>query len=61
MVYGEEYNKTVDEICKMGFSKSDVQEAMKAAYNNPDRAIDYLLNGIPKQTQPQPQQGQGLG
>lgn len=41
---GEEYNKTVDEIVKMGFAKDDVIKALNAAYNNPDRAIDYLIN-----------------
>lgn len=47
LVMGEEYNKTVDEIVKMGFIKEDVMKALNAAYNNPDRAIDYLINGIP--------------
>jgi hypothetical protein len=38
--------KTVDEICNMGFEKAQVLKAMKAAFNNPDRAIDYLFNVI---------------
>jgi len=39
--------KTIDEICAMGFEKDKVKEALKAAFNNPERAIEYLFNGIP--------------
>lgn len=28
----------------MGFPKEDVVKALRAAYNNADRAIDYLIN-----------------
>jgi UV excision repair protein RAD23 len=41
---GEEYNKVVEEICKMGFTTDDVKKALGAAFNNPDRAIEYLIN-----------------
>jgi len=40
-------SKTIDDICGMGFEKPKVIEALKAAFNNPDRAIEYLFNGIP--------------
>jgi len=33
----------------MGFEKAKVQDALKAAFNNPERAIEYLFNGIPTQ------------
>ena len=32
----------------MGFNREDAVKAMKAAYNNPDRAIDYLINVLNK-------------
>lgn len=37
----------LNSIMAMGFSREDCIAALKAAFNNPDRAIDYLLNGIP--------------
>lgn len=44
VVMGDKFNQTVEEICKMGFPKEDTVRALKAAFNNPDRAIDYLIN-----------------
>lgn len=45
----------IKEIETMGFGREQALKALKAAFFNPERAIEYLLTGIPENPEPQPQ------
>ncbi|CAK4679587.1 unnamed protein product [Aphanomyces euteiches] len=49
LVVGEALNDTIRQLCDMGFPEEQVRVALQAAFNNPDRAVEYLMNGIPEQ------------
>lgn len=51
---GTELETAVNSIMEMGFAKNDVQRAMRMSFNNPDRAVEYLMNGLPEETAPAP-------
>ncbi|KAG6783243.1 hypothetical protein POTOM_012688 [Populus tomentosa] len=51
LVAGSNLEQTVQQIMDMGggtWDKETVTRALRAAYNNPERAVDYLYSGIPE-------------
>lgn len=42
-------NPHVANLMAMGFPESQVKQALSAAFNNPERAVEYLMNGIPEE------------
>jgi len=43
-----EYSQTEENIQAMGYPKEEVVRALKAAFFNADRAVEYLCTGIPE-------------
>lgn len=50
LAMGEQRTEAIANMEAMGFERSQIDAAMRAAFYNPDRAVEYLLNvsGRPK-------------
>ncbi|KAM7265433.1 hypothetical protein ACFE04_003116 [Oxalis oulophora] len=54
LVAGSNLDSTIQEILDMGggtWDRDTVVRALRATFNNPERAVDYLYSGIPEQAE----------
>ncbi|KAL4909480.1 hypothetical protein BDW74DRAFT_82195 [Aspergillus multicolor] len=56
LLSGSQSEEVINQMMSMGFERDQINRAMRAAFFNPDRAIEYLLNGIPENIQQEQQQ-----
>ncbi|KAL8942701.1 MAG: hypothetical protein Q9216_001505 [Gyalolechia sp. 2 TL-2023] len=57
LTLGSQRDAAVQNMESMGFPRAEIDRAMRAAYFNPDRAVEYLINvGIPENIQQEQQQ-----
>uniref|UniRef100_A0A0E0G2H9 Ubiquitin receptor RAD23 n=1 Tax=Oryza nivara TaxID=4536 RepID=A0A0E0G2H9_ORYNI len=50
LLSGSNLDTTINQLMEMGggsWDRDKVQRALRAAYNNPERAVEYLYSGIP--------------
>ncbi|KAL8997480.1 MAG: hypothetical protein Q9169_003260 [Polycauliona sp. 2 TL-2023] len=58
LTLGAQREAAVQNMESMGFPRAEIDRAMRAAFFNPDRAVEYLLSGIPENIQQEQQQTQ---
>lgn len=48
LLTGAALEDRIAQICEIGFPRDQVIKAMRAAFNNSERAVEYLMTGIPE-------------
>lgn len=43
-VTGGALNASIENMLSMGFEREQIMRALKASFNNPDRAVEYLMD-----------------
>ncbi|RCH80876.1 hypothetical protein CU098_001286, partial [Rhizopus stolonifer] len=49
LVTGTQLESVIENMLAMGFERTECERALRASFNNPDRAVEYLVNGIPQE------------
>jgi len=58
LALGAQRDQAIQNMMEMGFERAEIDRAMRAAFFNPDRAVEYLMTGIPENVQAEQRQAQ---
>jgi UV excision repair protein RAD23 len=58
LTIGAERAEAIANMEAMGFERAQIDRAMRAAFFNPERAVEYLISGIPESAQQEARQAQ---